>query len=55
MENRRLRLMNTPAGSQFVNGQPVNILPQKATMNSAAFPECLNKTVIAYAATAFIR
>ena len=46
--------MNTPAGFQLVNGQPVNIDPIAAMRNAAAFPEVLHMVLAAYASTGFV-
>jgi cytochrome d ubiquinol oxidase subunit I len=45
--------MNSPAGFDLVNGQPVNVDPIRAMMTPAAFPQVLHMVLAAYAATGF--
>ena len=45
--------MNSPAGFDLVDGQPVNIDPVAAMMNPAAFQQTLHMTLAAYTATGF--
>jgi len=45
--------MNAPTGFRLVDGQPVDVDPIAAMMNTAAFPQTLHMTLAAYAATGF--
>ena len=45
--------MNTPAGFDLVNGQPVNIDPIAAMLNPAALHQVIHMTIAAYAAVGF--
>jgi cytochrome d ubiquinol oxidase subunit I len=43
--------MNAPAGFDLVGGEPVNVDPIKAMLNTAAFEQTLHMTLAAFAAT----
>jgi len=45
--------MNSPAGFELVDGQPVNVRPIAAMLNPAAFQQTLHMTLAAFAATGF--
>lgn len=45
--------MNTPAGFQIVNGQPVNIDPIAAMLNPAALQQVIHMIIAAYASVGF--